>query len=213
MLSVQEFAEKKGISYQRALDLVHQGTIKHSMVGKIIAIAPDQLDWQPLSARPLSKKMANALLSHLSGAEVSDLSPTERSRMRKHLAQVHASPEPARILHEKTLARAEVRTFNANKAILEMLYQDRRLVLTGVCFPGSQLTSDNVFEAYCNPSDLEQIKRDHWLVEGANGNASLYLSDVPEKHTAWAIADLGRWNCPRELREAKRLLSALLGEA
>lgn len=210
MLSVREFAERKQISVPRVRELLGNGTIDHERIGRSIAIPESALAWKPMKARPLSPRMANALLSALSGNEVVDLRPVEKSRLVRHIREIENSSTPASLLDEKSSSRARPVRYWMPPASLINLSEDPRVKLSGVSGPRSGMTGGDVLEAYVSPSELEGLVKGYWLVEHKDGNVYLSASNLPGDYGAWVVADLARWGGIREVAEADRLLFELM---
>ncbi|SDQ33493.1 hypothetical protein SAMN04488565_2254 [Leucobacter chromiiresistens] len=74
------------------------------------------------------------------------------------------------------------------------------------------MMAGDVVEGYVDPSVIEQVKSDYLLHEQADGNVRLRVADVHSPGKAALAADLADWGRAREMREADRLIRALLQE-
>ncbi|WP_336653000.1 MULTISPECIES: hypothetical protein [unclassified Leucobacter] len=213
MKRVSAFAKEKGISRGRAYALVRSGAIPAEVLdGGAIMLDDMAMAWQPRAARPLSERMAWFLLAALEGRRAEGARDAERARIRKHLAELQAAPESARLLAGKVAARAALREFSAHKADVADLRADPRLRLSGVGAPGSGMVADDVVEGYVCADVLDGLVNDYLLQEGRGNNVRLRVDTDHEVGKAALAADLADWGRARELREANRILHELLQE-
>ncbi|WP_176783284.1 hypothetical protein [Leucobacter chromiiresistens] len=213
MQRVSEFARAKGISRGRAYRLVRSGALpaRELSDGSII-LEDSALAWQPRRARPLSSRMAWLLLRMLDGEAPAGVRDAERSRLKGHVQGLRESEAPAQLLAQKVSARAHLRAFFAHPEDAGDLRRDDRIALSGVGAPGSGMMAGDVVEGYVDPSVIEQVKSDYLLHEQADGNVRLRVADVHSPGKAALAADLADWGRAREMREADRLIRALLQE-
>lgn len=107
-----------------------------------------------------------------------------------------------------------VRTFRASQDDLGEMLADRRLVGTGVMHPDAEVYGP-VVDAYVTPADAEEIELFHLLAPsvGSEANIRLRIQDPPPQvRRLHVIADLLDDHSVRSWREARRLLSQVIGE-
>ncbi|WP_461639704.1 MerR family transcriptional regulator, partial [Leucobacter sp. BZR 635] len=159
MYSVADFASQKGISVSRVRQLVAAGDIPSERVGNLVVIPARAAGWRPRSRRPLSDRMAAALLDALSGS-LPEVSPKELSRVRAHLVLMHSSPHPAVVLSDLLASRSRRQSFSAHPDDLKDLKSDKRLKLSGASLPEFQLSPGSSLDAYVAPVDIEGVVRE-----------------------------------------------------
>jgi hypothetical protein len=211
MLSVDEFARKKGIAKQRAYALVREGAVRSERVGNAIVIDESALAWEPLASRPLSPRLAWAVVDALAGQRFEGLSPSEASRVRRYINNLRESKDPDEILRAYLARRAPQHDFRAAQEDLEDLRKDRRLKLSGISAIESRMSAPHEVEAYVDPNQIGEVVKEYLLIPVAGqGNVRLRERQIASIDLPLVIADLIDWGRPREKRQAIELLNQLL---
>jgi excisionase family DNA binding protein len=223
-VSVAEAASRLGVSASRVHQRIADGSLPAIRVGRQWAI--DEALLHQVSSRPgqpLSRRAAWAVLvlaapqdEELAASElVRDLklAPSEWSRARKRLADILGAPAPEDLLQAWLRRRAERRVFRASQRDLADIRGDRRLLLSGLSHPQSEMASLAVAEGYLARADLDDFVDRYLLVEAADrrGNVVLHVHDRrPE--AVWPLlvaADLAEHQQPREAGRARELVEDL----
>lgn len=213
MKRVSEFAKAKGISPGRAYALVRAGVLPaHQFSDGTIILDDGAMAWQPRKTRPLSEAMAWNLLSVLDGKHPEGLRDAERSRIRRHVAELRASDDPARELAGKVSARAELREFAAHRNDIADLRVDARVHLSGVGAPDSRMLAADVVEGYVAADSIHDLIDDYLLKKMSGGNVRLRVGRIRQAGKAALAADLADWGRAREVREANRIIQDLFQE-
>lgn len=236
MLSVAEAAERLGVSKQRVLRRIADGSLPADSVGYQWVINEAAL--VPVAevsrvGRPLSERSACALiaLSVPGGEPPAALAASEKSRARKRLHHllaraVSASPSSEQefrdvsfLLRSMLRNRAGRRLFRASPSDLPDLRQDRRLVLSGLSHPDSGIASGGLVEGYVRDLDLGVVEDDYLLSPGVgdrDANVVLHvfsfagLRDLAHDGAPLLLAaDLVEHRGPREEARAVELLRAV----
>ncbi|SEB96838.1 hypothetical protein SAMN04489806_2255 [Paramicrobacterium humi] len=211
MRRVSEFARLKGISPRRVYELVRNGTLPVQVLSDgTILLEESSMLWHPRATRPLSPRMAWAVLSAVDGHETPDLRSSERARVREHVQEIFSSENPAQLLAEKVSARSPIHRYRASSDDVVDLRRDARIRVSRVGSPGSGMTAGDELEAYISADDLAAVIREYLLDEDRSGNVRL-RTGAPDRLGAAAVAaDLADWGRTRETREANRILSRLV---
>lgn len=211
MYSVREFAELKGISRQRVLDLIRYGQIEAKKVGSQYVVDFSARSWEPRKTRPLSTRMSRALLSVLSGASVEGLASAEKIRLREHLAELRDSDNPSVVLDQKTWNRARLKRFRISSRDERLVPSRFGLEPAGLTHSSSRMSAGDVAEYYVSDQELSVIKRRVPMSERHDGNILFHVGDGPSGNSlGWVAADLGHWGGSREVREGDRLVRECL---
>ena len=216
MQRVSEFAREKGISRSRAYALVRSGAIDSVQLddGTILVEGVAAHYWKPRNARPLSERMAWALLSALDGEWDASLRGAEKSRLLGHIRDLRNDREPALALAEKVSKRAVLREYGVHKDDLADLRADPRLQVSGIGAPGSGMVAGEFVEGYVAPEHVDGLVSEYLLGSSSQGaGVSLRVSSLASVGRAAIAADLADWRGDRMLREANRIVADLLEEA
>jgi len=157
VLSVVDVAEELGVSPRRVRQMLADGVFSAERVGRAWVIDAEQLRQvehrRPEVGRPWSPKSAWAVLA-LADGEEPDLSPVERSRARKRLAQGLGG------VARRLGARAERRRFYAHPGVLDRLAEAPQVMRAGisaVAEHGVDLVAGDGFEGYLRAGDLDEL--------------------------------------------------------
>lgn len=185
---IPEAAHALGLSSSRVRALAVSGRLPASKIGDrwlIERVAVEARRRQrPESGRPFAPHNAWALLRLASGEDVEGIDPSVRSRLRRALAL-----EGLEQLGPRLARRAESRFFNAHPGEVSYVFDDSRLVRSGVSAAGAHgfdLVSGREADGYLPAGKLEEFVADHALLPaGLEGNVRLRL--VPDG--AWRFLD------------------------
>lgn len=207
VISVSQASEILGVGASRVRALLREGRIDGQRLGRDWVVDPCSLPRYGRRVRPMSQRMAWALLdSELFG----ELSSAERLRIRKKrqlLAEVEA---PELLLRDWVCERAKRRVLHSRS--LEALADDERMVLSGASDARSGMLGAGLVEAYVRAKDLSSLVVEHLLVEPESRqfrNVYLHVVDhMPEQLSTLVIAaDLADHDSAREMNEARRLIA------
>ena len=179
LLSVAAAAERLGVSPSRVRQRIEDGSLAAERVGSQWGIHPQALaDAPPKRSRPMSRRMAWALIALLAGSDPR-VSPAERVRLRKRADQLRDSDDPASLLRSWASSRAERRNYNAATPDLDELRADDRLRLSGLSALDSGVVARSVVEAYVARSDVAGLVDNYFLVQpdDRRGNVILHVID------------------------------------
>ena len=216
-LSVAEVAQQRGVSSRRVLQLIAGGDIFARRVGGRWLIEERETNKRPRLSRPMSHRMAWALINLMSGQKPEDLDPTEYSRLRRRLGELveraRIGEEIAAGLSSLLRARGHVVFLRVQPESLRDLREDSRLVLSGISDPRSGMSAGDEVEAYVRPADFDSVVSDWFLIErtASSPNVLLHVADFTfaEAPLGLVIADLADHARPREDGEAERLLASV----
>ncbi|MCT2586705.1 excisionase family DNA-binding protein [Actinophytocola gossypii] len=132
LLSVPQAARELNVSAARVRELVHSGRLRAEQPGRELLIDADSLHHRvnvvrPSPGRPLSPRMAWALLWRLSGYRASWVSPAEQSRLAKY-----ARSRPVEKWPQLLSNRAEVHRARMLPGPLARLKADEQAAASGV---------------------------------------------------------------------------------
>lgn len=181
-----EAARRHGVSPQRIRALIAAGRIRAERVGRDWAVDAASLELLPRAvSRPLSSRMAAALLSLAAGDRPVGLDPAELARLKARMRQLRESPEPAVLLRGWFASLGERRLYVAKD--LEFLRDDPRLQPAGLSLPDSGLNDAGVVEAVVAPDDLSQVAVHHMLRPAGLADANVVL------HVGGGAHDANMW--------------------
>ncbi|WP_156252053.1 helix-turn-helix domain-containing protein [Pseudactinotalea terrae] len=209
-LSVAEAAERLGVSRARVHHMIDAGDLDVQRVGRQWAIDPASLPRSRVPAgRPMSQRIAWALL--LADAEHGDpwLGSDEAYRLRRRVAQWRASGAPLDRLRSWLASRAPVMYLAAQDA--EAVGHDHRFVASGVSDPRSGISAATMAEGYVHQDEAPGLIADHLLVPAPRARANVVLrlsplalpNPVPD---LVVIADLADHDGAREHEKARDML-------
>lgn len=155
MFGVADAAEQLGVSARRVRQMLADGVLDGERVGRAWIIEREQLrrvaEVRPEVGRPWSPASAWAVLALADGEEV-DLSPVDRSRARKRLAQGLDH------LVARLAARCERRRFYAHPGVLDRLAGEVvRAGISAAAHHGADLVIGEGAEGYVRASDVERL--------------------------------------------------------
>ena len=157
VVGVAEAAAELGVSERRVRQMLADGVLAGDRVGRTWVIEPEQLrrieHRRPEVGRPWSPASAWAVLALADGGDP-DLSPVERSRARKRLAQGLDG------VAGRLAARAELRQFYAHPSVLDRLAEAPTVVrggISAVAEHGADLVAVDGFEGYVRAGDLDKL--------------------------------------------------------
>jgi excisionase family DNA binding protein len=155
MLGVAEAAEELGVSARRVRQMLADGVLDGERVGRAWIIDREQLHrvvgLRPEVGRPWSAASAWAVLALADGEQV-DLSPVDRSRARKRLAQGLDH------LVGRLAARCERRRFYAHPGVLGRLADE--VVWAGIsaaAHHGADLVIGESVEGYVRAGEIDHV--------------------------------------------------------
>ncbi|MCW2813553.1 MAG: hypothetical protein JWN84_1008 [Nocardioides sp.] len=232
-LSVSQAAQRLGVNPQRVHHRIREGSLAAQKVGHQWVI--DEADVRRVAGqsgsgrpgRPLSAKSAWDLLALAIGGDAEkSLDPVSRSRARTRLRNLIAHASQADLDHISAVLshalrnRASRRLYVASPRDLDDLRDDKRVHLSGIAVPESQLAAGRSVEAYVSSDDLEALVEDYLLSAGHHDDANVILHVVPSEqaahgpnlravvHSPLALAaDLAEHEGVRERNEALRAVT------
>lgn len=181
LLSVAEAAERLGVSPSRVRQRIEDGSLVAERVGSQWGIHPQALeDGAPKWSRPMSRRMAWALIALLAGSDP-QVSPAERVRLRKRADQLRDSDDPAGLLRSWASSRAERRKYNVATPDLDELRADDRLHLSGLSALDSGVIARSVVEAYVAGSDVAGLVDNYFLVQPDDRRGNVIFHVINDK--------------------------------
>lgn len=214
-MSLAQAADALGLSRSRVDALVRSGRVRSRRIGHQHVIDDlSELSALPRRAgRPMSTRMAWALLLFADGRPVEWVAPTERSRLRQHLARLRADPEPEVLLQALVVNRADRIAFHGAEP--QGLLVDSDVVVSGVSDQRSDLSAGSSYEGYVLVDDLRRVMRRHLLVEPADHRPNVWLhvtEHLPATSTRLQVAaDLAEHGSARERSRARELVHDVVG--
>ena len=166
LVGVADAAAELGVSQRRVRQMLADGTLRGSRIGRVWAIDRAALDLvsdrSTSAGRPWKAASAWAVLALADGREIEG-SAVARSRARRRLA---GGLLP---LAEQLRTRAATWHFYGHPSVLDRLPGPARAVRTGLSATGEHgldLVAVGVYEAYMPESDLAEAVRRFALIEG-----------------------------------------------
>lgn len=230
-VSVVEAAESLGVHPQRIHQRIRAGSLPAMRIGSQWSIGEADLELvrhRKAAGRPLSSRSAWALVVVASGDEeaLARLGPSERSRARARLRALMALEsaddldEASAVLAVAMGNRARRALFGASVRDLPDLRDDKRLRLSGVSLPGSNISAGELVEGYVRARDVDGLVGDYLLSPADRHRANVVLhvvdidvedavlNDVAESLLVRA-ADLAEHVGVREKNEAVRAIAEI----
>ena len=208
-IELAEAARMMGVSAVRARQLAREGRLRARRVGGRWLVDAASVPSAPRRGRPMSPRIAWALVQISRGGSADWIEPRESYRLRKALDRLVADDEPELLLRSWLAARAERELLSASE--VDALHADARLVLSGLSDERSGLSAAANVEAYVRAEDADAVRRDHLLVDaGSNANVVLHVSPLlPDRPVLVLLlaADLADHDGPRELARARELIA------
>ena len=197
-----------GVSVGRARRLAAEGRIHARIVGGRWLVDAASLPSAPRRSRPMSPRMAWALVVLSDGGKPDWAEPRESYRLRRALERLAADDEPELLLRSWLASRARRRRLSAPDA--QALRSDARVVLSGLSDERAGLSAVGDVEGYVGADDAGAVIRDHLLIEaGPSSDVVLHVAPVlPEAPVPLLLvaADLADHDGPRELARARELI-------
>ena len=215
MLSVSEFAARRGVSQRRVRALIESGKLEARKVGNRWVIEDAALRSKRPAVRPMSSKNAWALAVELKGAEIAsagELSSTEERRIRAKVDRLKNADDPVALLSAWLANRADRHVFSADQDVVNELRADQRLIASGISDERAGLSSFSEFEGYIGIEDMDDVVFDYLLVPGSRQNVVLHVVDHRPLEIGPAVlaVDLAERLSPRESARANALLREAL---
>ncbi|MBO0922084.1 hypothetical protein J1G42_14765 [Cellulomonas sp. zg-ZUI222] len=214
-VSVAEAARAAGLSHARVGALVRSGRVPSRRIGRQHVITdPEALLAMPRRAgRPMSPRMAWALLLLADDRRPEWVSPGEVYRLRRHLDKLAADPEPEVALQALVRNRAARRPYRAQQP--GALLEDDSVVASGLSDARSGMSAGVDVEVYVHEDDVRAVVRRHLLVDAAGGRANVWLHSselVPAPSLRLQVAaDLAEHGGPRERARAREIVREVVG--
>lgn len=237
-ISVAEAAARLGVHPQRVHQRIRDGSLEAEKIGHQWAVdlaSVQRVEKRIGPGRPLSAKsawdlIAVAMAQQEAPGAAAELSPSSRSRARSRLRNLLAHStrdadldDVAALVAHLLRNRAQRRLYVASPRDLPDIRVDRRVHLSGISLPRSNMSSGDVVEGYIVDSDLRPLADDYLLSPASRDRANVILHVVAADHgdlgaldlgdvarSALALAaDLVEHGGAREKREAVRLLDDL----
>jgi hypothetical protein len=210
-IGAKQWAQRAGISVQRARKLAQEGKLPARRVGRVWALDGDAArGYSKRSGRPLSGRSAWAVIDLLDGRSPEGVSRSERLRARRRVEALE------KLKPGDLSGRALLRKFRAHPGVLERLDRDPRVVIGGARAArghGADVISLGEHELYVSRRDLKGLIRSYSLREsGADANVKLRICDrLPiadggVASAATAALDLLDAGDERSVRAARRML-------
>ena len=197
-----------GVSVARARRLAAEGRVRARLVGGRWLVDAASLPSAPRRSRPMSPRMAWALVVLSDGGRPDWVEPRESYRLRRALERLAADDEPELLLRSWLASRAERRQLSAPDS--QALRSDARVLLSGLSDERAGLSGAGNVEGYVQAGDADAVIRDHLLIDaGPSADVVLHVSPLlPEAPVPLLLvaADLADHDGPRELARARELI-------
>jgi hypothetical protein len=208
-VGVTDVAVQLGVSPRRARSLIEVGCIPARRVSGRWLIDETRLPRSTALSRPMSPRVAWALISILSGHPPTGLSQPEQSRLMAKYRRLLTAPDRAAVLRSWLPARAQLHRFSVADSDLAELLADPRLVPCGISDTLAGLSTSSEAEAYVQPGDLDGLVADYLMSDLGRLNVWLRVTDhhVPRPPPlGLVIADLADHDGRREDAQLEHLL-------
>ena len=207
-VSVPEAAQMMGVSVARARRLAADGRVRGRLVGGRWLVDAASLPSAPRRSRPMSPRMAWALVVLSDGGRPDWVEPRESYRLRRALERLAADDAPELLLRSWLASRAARRRLSAADG--PALRSDGRVVLSGLSDERAGLSAAGDVEGYVLAGDADAVIGDHLLIDaGQSADVVLHVSPLlPEVPVPLLLvaADLAEHDGPRELARARELI-------
>jgi hypothetical protein len=218
-LTLAEYAERRGVSAQRARVLASQGAINARKVGSQWLVADDGAVRSARGAgRPPSVETVWTAALALEQGNLDGARGPQRRRAAKRVLQRLAAAEagPSRVLAVATLFANRGALHHVRAADLVELAGDQRVARSGLAWSLSPIQSVDDIDLYVRESAWEDLQLDHALVEvppsRANARVRVVPDDVDLAHDAPALiaaADLADIGSPRAQVAATEITASI----
>ena len=197
-----------GVSVGRARRLAAEGRIRARLVGGRWLVDAASLPSAPRRSRPMSPRMAWALVVLSAGGRPDWVEPRESYRLRRALDRLVADAGPELLLRSWLASRADRQRLSAPDA--QALRSDARVVPSGLSDERAGLSAAGDVEGYVLADDACALIREHLLIDaGPSADVVLHVSPLlPEVPVPLLLvaADLADHDGPRELVRARELI-------
>jgi hypothetical protein len=181
LISVPDAADALGLSPARVRLLAANGGLPAQKIGGRWLVERGGVEKRrsrgSAGGRPFAPRNAWAVLGLASGDEADGVGPVVRSRLRRALSSDGLSSLMLRLE-----SRAEVHRYSGHPGEIPYLFEDDRLVPSGVSAAravGLDLMAGSEADGYISDSDLDGFIRDHALLPAATLDANVVLRVVP----------------------------------
>ncbi|WP_188686837.1 MULTISPECIES: helix-turn-helix domain-containing protein [Nesterenkonia] len=205
LLSVADAADVLGVSPPRVRAQLQRGHMRGQKVGGHWLIEADSLPRYPRRIRPMSQRLAWAILDP---ERMKFISARERLRVKERLGKLAGDAEPELLLRDWVSSRAARLVLHSRS---DDLAHDQRLHHSGILDPRSGMSGGSAVEGYVRSGELEGLIAEHLLVvprSRSGQNVFLHVVDeLPGEVSPLLIAaDLADYDSARELGQARRLI-------
>jgi excisionase family DNA binding protein len=237
-LSVREASLRLGVGVQRVHQRIADGSLRAERIGSQWVVDEASLAAvreSDRAGRPLSERSAWAMVTLSEGDQVAvgALAPSERARARERLGRLLAGAGPGAGRSEADVQascallrlwfrrRATRLLFRASQLDLPDLYQDSRLLRSGLSHPAAGIAAGQFVEAYLVADDVDAVITGYLLssVQGdRDANVVLHARTAGTTTMDGDIAplllaaDLAEHRGPREEAVAVRLIREIAVE-
>ena len=210
-----EAAHILGVSDARVRQLIAAGDVRARQIAGRWLVDVASLRSAPRRGRPMSPRIAWALVELVEGRRAPWLSNEEAYRLRLQRSRLAQDKEPEILLRSWLAARAVRHALSAPAPA--KLLGDPRVVRSGVSDIRSGLSAGHEAEAYVLADDLEAVRSEHLLVSADRARANVWLHAAPMLPAApvpllLLAADLAQHDGARELGRARDLIVSTLQE-
>jgi excisionase family DNA binding protein len=212
-LAVSRVAQRLGVSDRQVRKLIAKQLLPARMEGGRWLIEESNLRRSPPVSRPMSARIAWAMIAMLSGEEVRGLRADERQRLIDKVERLRSSDQPLPLLRAWLPRRADRRRFAVAAEDAAQLRRDDRVVVSGISDERSGVSASGEVEGYVLGDYLAILRADYLLADVGAANVWLHVSDQNVARPApvgLVIADLADRPGPREDAAALRLLRDVL---
>lgn len=212
-VSVSDAASELAVSQARVRQMISAGQLRaRKLGGRWLVDAGALARPRPVAGRPMSVRMAWALMEMADGREVPGLAATERRRLAEKLrilAEASDTADASVQLAAWVRNRARCVVLHANET--GSLTEDPRVHPSGLSDVRARIAAPGVVEGYVTDGDVAAVRGDHLLrAAGDAPNVYLHVADrdigasVPRLAV---VADLVEHAGPREASQAVRMLA------
>jgi len=203
-VSVSDAAAYLGVTPRRVRAMIAEGRLAARQIAGRHIIDTRDLAQPRACSRPMSQRIAWAAI--LGPDNTGWLSPPEKSRLKRRLAELASQPDAAQILASWLASRAVATRYECPEP--STLNEDSRLVASGVSDPRSQIVGGG-WEFYTQPGQAPGVIHDHLLVPDPHGPVVLREApiQVPDPPPVLLVAvDLYDSGEPRSMDRAAQLI-------
>ncbi|MCC2313629.1 hypothetical protein [Cellulomonas xiejunii] len=210
-MTVSEAARAAALSPARVRALVNAGRVPSRKVGNQHLVDVNALLAMPRRpGRPMSPRMAWALLLLTDDQRPEWVAPGDVYRVERHLDRLASDPAPELLLQALVRNRATRHAYGAQAP--DGLRHDDQLVLSGLSDSRAGLAAAADVEAYVQDDDLRGVVRRHLLVAASDARANVWLHSAPfvppSSLRLQVAADLAEHGGPRERQRARDIIRA-----